>query len=780
MAKKEVSILLRLKNELDLGLAKARKSLSSFASSVGSVGKSIAKGLGAGIAATGAAIGAAMVRTQEFSKQIGQIASISEVSMKKASKEIRKLSAEFGLAKTELTKGVYDALSAGIPSQNVFEFMRVASKAAIAGAATTAETVDFLTTAINAYGKEAKDAQSISDTFFETIRLGKTTASELAASFADVAPIASASGVAFEEVMGSIANLTSQGTKTAQATTQIKSAIIAMNEVLGDGWSKTMSLQDAYEALWDASGRSASGLKDLVGRQEAANAVLQSVGEKSAAARDKMLDVADAAGAMEKAFAKMKSIAVLDRFKQSVDNLILVVGEKALAEFGPLIDSLAVKMQGFGQTLETFFDSQKWNNIKQTIEGTVRALAGTGDQRGEAMRLIGDVIKTQFTVAAQRAGELLAKYGPVIGGAIGSAAARMIKEAIKPGGVGSISAEEETAARRGLGLTGREYNAAIQTKFDPLSRFSNKEATETRKQIEAFVRELRNVKAAEQDISDVNAQIAAMGLSSRTAEQEASDALQSLRDFAIGVNNEVAESTQAQQELAVQAAQDDMARTAEAVEVHSQANEEMASSDEQYTAAKTEQNRVVQESNEQAQEASVSAAQGAAEAIVGINASRLANEQSTLASIVAANISAASEVIRAWEEAHSAQASGQPSGSGSFGSSGSSGSSSNSSKPIAKSQKDLVSNPGNYRHGRYVFNPNGSLDSYTPAAKGRLLAGPSSGFAAQLHGSEAVLPVRRGRNGILGVSAIGGGGNDDVVKELRTTRRQLDKLLRWS
>lgn len=44
------------------------------------------------------------------------------------------------------------------------------------------------------------------------------------------------------------------------------------------------------------------------------------------------------------------------------------------------------------------------------------------------------------------------------------------------------------------------------------------------------------------------------------------------------------------------------------------------------------------------------------------------------------------------------------------------------------------------------------------SAKGNVLSGPAGGYQALLHGTEAVLPVRRGSDGNLGVMVTGGGG----------------------
>jgi len=52
------------------------------------------------------------------------------------------------------------------------------------------------------------------------------------------------------------------------------------------------------------------------------------------------------------------------------------------------------------------------------------------------------------------------------------------------------------------------------------------------------------------------------------------------------------------------------------------------------------------------------------------------------------------------------------------------------------------------------------------AATGRIFSGPSSGYPVMLHGNEAVLPLRRGSDGRLGVQASGGGRTINIVNNI--------------
>ena len=100
MAKSELTLYVKAKNMLAVGLATASKALKSFGSGVLKVGKWVATGF---IAAS-TAIVAAAYQAQEFNKKISQISTLSNLPIRTLKKEVISLSAEFGLAKDEAYK----------------------------------------------------------------------------------------------------------------------------------------------------------------------------------------------------------------------------------------------------------------------------------------------------------------------------------------------------------------------------------------------------------------------------------------------------------------------------------------------------------------------------------------------------------------------------------------------------------------------------------------------------------------------------------------------------
>jgi hypothetical protein len=105
---------------------------------------------------------------------------------------------------------LYSALSAGVPKDNVFEFMEVAQKAAKGGVTDLETAVDGISSVINAYGAEVISATEASDLMFTAVRLGKTTFEEISGSIFQMAPIAAAVGIPFKDLTASIANLTAR------------------------------------------------------------------------------------------------------------------------------------------------------------------------------------------------------------------------------------------------------------------------------------------------------------------------------------------------------------------------------------------------------------------------------------------------------------------------------------------------------------------------------------------------------------------------------------------
>jgi TP901 family phage tail tape measure protein len=250
------------------------------------------------------------------------------------------LSKEFGIAQGVLTGGLYQALSAGVPKDNALEFMQVASQAAIAGVTDVETAVDGLTTIINAFGLDTGEAQAVADSMFAAVKGGKTTFEELSASLFNVGPAAAAAGVSFEEVNAAIATMTAAGVPTAQATTQIRAAMVGLQkpskeldavfQALGYDSAQlaieSEGLGFALDAVKDASNGSNGQLQTLLGSVEAVSAVNILAGTGAGKFADELERQNDAAGSVQDAFDEIDKSRVLERQAVAFQNMGIAIG----------------------------------------------------------------------------------------------------------------------------------------------------------------------------------------------------------------------------------------------------------------------------------------------------------------------------------------------------------------------------------------------------------------------------------------------------------------------
>jgi len=292
---------------LQQGSTNAVGIVSNMANSIAKINPFI--GLAIGATTAFAIIGKqAYAMAKEFEHAMKEVETISEATQENFDKiaadvfAISKISPDKPKA---LAEAYYQIVSAGYDGSKGLKLLEQSSKAAIAGVTDTKTAADGLTTVMNAFNIEIGEASTVSDVFFNTVRLGKTTFGELSASISQVAPLASATGIAYEEIFSAVASLTKQGVPTAQAMTQIRSAIIALSENLGDGWAATMTFQEGLQALYDKAGGSQNELKELTGRVEAMNAVLSLSGKNFKSANEDLASFSKTVGATSDAFETM-------------------------------------------------------------------------------------------------------------------------------------------------------------------------------------------------------------------------------------------------------------------------------------------------------------------------------------------------------------------------------------------------------------------------------------------------------------------------------------------
>ena len=346
------------------GVDSADKQMGSLASNFAKHRKAI----GIGMTAMGGAIlgglGMMVKGAAEFEagmREVNTMMGLGQEEFQAFSKDVLKLSKDMGINAVESTAALYQAISAGVPKENVLTFMEVASKAAIGGITSTETAVDGLTTVINAFKIPVEDSKKAADIMFATVKAGKTTFEELSASMFNVAPIAAATGIGFDEVSAAIATMTKQGFPTAQATTSIRQAIVAlqkptkeMGEMIrslgyatGEAMIAELGFGKTLDTLRSATGGSNEMLMKMFGSVEAGGAVLAMTGANAAsftADLDAMRAATDGVGASTAAFNEVELGASrqLEKAKESIKAVAIEIGGTLLPQLTPLIEKVGV------------------------------------------------------------------------------------------------------------------------------------------------------------------------------------------------------------------------------------------------------------------------------------------------------------------------------------------------------------------------------------------------------------------------------------------------------
>lgn len=87
-----------------------------------------------------------------------------------------------------------------------------------------------------------------------------------------------------------------------------------------------------------------------------------------------------------------------------------------------LLNSAADAAKRFGDRIAEWVNSAEFERVQNAVQGIADAVAQGGQARGEAMTAVGNLFKSAFVVAAEKAVNLLKEAAPAIGKLIGAAA----------------------------------------------------------------------------------------------------------------------------------------------------------------------------------------------------------------------------------------------------------------------------------------------------------------------------------------------------------------------
>lgn len=360
-------------------LDRATRSLGNFEGGLGRVGRGTGQ-LAQGFARIGAIAGTALVGgivasvkvAADFEEQLRTINTIALATpdqLDAIGSGIRRLAVEHGGDLNDLTKAYYDLLSAGIDVADAQGVLNQATLLSIGTLGTTSQAVDVLTTALNAYGLEGKDAARISEELAVAVRDGKVTLDQIAPTYANVAAIAAQAGIGTDEIAAAFARLTAQGTDAASVTTQMSRAIVELlsptsqlldlQERTGIVFSEVADERGLVQAL-ELMRQKAEALGipfiELFGRVEAYKFALQTTGPAHQAYLDELGAVQTSTGVLAAQVGEREQGLAFqfNKLKASIREVGIVIGSALLPELTPLITDFAAFVTNKAPQIEAF------------------------------------------------------------------------------------------------------------------------------------------------------------------------------------------------------------------------------------------------------------------------------------------------------------------------------------------------------------------------------------------------------------------------------------------
>ena len=416
----------------------------------GAVGKmqGLANGLKLGAGAAGVAVAGigikAVISATEFEKGMREVNTLvggDESAFKQLQSDTLAFSKEMGLATDKAVPGLYQAISAGVPPENVFQFMEESAKAAIGGSAELSDVIGVTTAILKGYGEEMTEAAKVQDLLQKTVQLGVTTMPELAANMGKVTPLAAALGVPIEELTGAFATLTGVTGNTAEVSTQLRAtyqAFVKPTKEMGEAISTVAEelekqgklvegpLVDGWRNAIDIERKAGNALSALGAQIKAAKA---GTGDYEAALADMNTSLATAKDALKGQKTATKTLRLeLKALKKSEDaseesvaalEASILASEQAEIDATVSVDELTTSLATF--RAEGGLTSTAVKELEAAYKAQKKAVEDAHKSTQEAAAALGPtIVKTlgfqdALSMVADSAGGNTAELGKMLG-----------------------------------------------------------------------------------------------------------------------------------------------------------------------------------------------------------------------------------------------------------------------------------------------------------------------------------------------------------------------------
>lgn len=318
--------------------------------------------------------------------------------------EVLQIAKRTPVALDGLTSALYDIRSAGISANMQFEVLEKSAQLGLTGLGSTSEAVDLVTSSLNAFNLNGKEAEKLYDTIFKTVKFGKTTISGITQGFGSVAGTVAASNIKLDDYLAAVAALTTTGQPAAQAHHQLKAAIAGMLRETDDSKKvfnalgvksfkeliqKSGGMVNAFKAITNCVGGNESAILSLFGSTMAYNAVLGLTTKQNKAYVETLNSMRYGTSLIDEGYQKQYNTehAMMQRLKNMSQVIGIQLGEALAPAFGKVLD--------FGESTLNMLDKMS----PQMKSFVAISIAGLG------------ILATSFGIACLMGSKLLKFYG---------------------------------------------------------------------------------------------------------------------------------------------------------------------------------------------------------------------------------------------------------------------------------------------------------------------------------------------------------------------------------
>lgn len=319
-----------------------------------------------------------------FQNELGKVASLvddTSIVFTKFKSEIEKLSISFGESTSSLTAGLFDIISATIPTSEAMETLAASTKLAKGGFTTTNVATQAVITAMQIYKGELKDATDATDFLFAVQKRGRLTVEDVARTFGGIASSAKSAKISVETLGAAISAISRTGVGAETSVVELLALINSFSDASKEAQAVAMKfgvemnntaiegikLFETIEKLKDATAEEIAVLFSNIRAQKGFNAL---VSQRKELMRD-LEATTKRANSTQEAYDKSTELAKtnIERFSQSIRFLLTQLGD----EFLPILTEATKRMSDF------ILKAKEGGTIKTVFEDTTLAIKTMND-----------------------------------------------------------------------------------------------------------------------------------------------------------------------------------------------------------------------------------------------------------------------------------------------------------------------------------------------------------------------------------------------------------------